>query len=648
MGGPELMAARSPLDAIGDALDRPMDAPDMAQPGDLAPYGGHDEDPDGRPPLPADCPVQVLGVLRQVCWYLDTNGQIIDLEMGNRHGKNSLLGLFGTKSGWLERNYPQWSAPVYEGRGKDRQLVKPSEIVGFDQAEASRAMIEACCAKGIFDPAGKIRGRGAHRGRQGGLIVHVGDKVLAAKMHVDGTIGKFDWHGPGVSDGYVYPAAAPIPRPWHKKADGRPGRDLLALLKTWMWQRTLLDPMLALGWIGLSYVGGAVEWRSNIWLTGGPGTGKSTLNGEGGVFDQLFGEGLFKTGNASAAAIRQTLKNSTVPVMFDEIEASEDNRRVREVIELARVSSSGTTIHRGGADHVASEFTLRSCFQFSSVLIPPIEPQDRSRLAILELKRFPEGAVPPKLATFNLPALGAMLYRRMVDGWARWDETLHAYDSALAAGGHSRRACMQFGSLLAAAHILLYDDLSDAELIAEWAGRCDRRWLSEVSEATPDEEDCTNHILTSMVQSRGGDEREAIGTWIGRAVNMRSGNEDFMTRARKQLQEIGLKLVNAVPKDPGPQEEQRFGARDLEPGKPGYLAIAQSHQALAAIFAGRKWQGGVWAQSLARHEGAIRGVDVKMGHVKVRAVLIPLAHVLDESELPDGSPTIAELRKART
>lgn len=65
--------------------------------------------------------------------------------------------------------------------------------------------------------------------------------------------------------------------------------------------------------------------------------------------------------------------------------------------------------------------------------------------------------------------------------------------------------------------------------------------------------------------------------------------------------------------------------------------MAQSHQALAALFAGTKWQGGVWAQSLARHDGALRGIDCKMRHIKVRAVLVPLAAILDESELPDAS-----------
>ena len=94
---------------------------------------------------------------------------------------------------------------------------------------------------------------------------------------------------------------------------------------------------------------GAFEWRPNIWITGGAGTGKSTINGKGKIFHQLFGGAMVRTAEASSAAIRQMLRNSTVPVLFDEIEASEDNRRVNEIVNLARVSSSGDNVHRGAA-----------------------------------------------------------------------------------------------------------------------------------------------------------------------------------------------------------------------------------------------------------------------------------------------------------
>ena len=140
---------------IREALDNPAPAPLLAQEGDV---------PEKRkrevPPFPPGCPVRPLGIKssidgKQTCYYLDANGQLVGLEAGNRHGKNSLIALFGEHADWLEDNFPQWSKPVYEGRGAARHLVKPSEIIGFDQAEASQALIVECARKGIFTAAGK-------------------------------------------------------------------------------------------------------------------------------------------------------------------------------------------------------------------------------------------------------------------------------------------------------------------------------------------------------------------------------------------------------------------------------------------------------------------------------------------------------------
>jgi hypothetical protein len=411
----------------------------------------------------------------------------------------------------------------------------------------------------------------------------------------------------------------------------------------------LLDPRFVLGAVGGSLLGGWLPWRPNVWITGGKGTGKSTLNGELGLLDGLFGTGQFRTANASAASIRQILQNSTVPVMFDELEPSANNARQTEVIELARVASSGGTVHRGGQDHQAHEFTLRSAFWFSSVNIPPLQPQDRSRLAILELRKLPAGAVPPNMQAMNLPYLGQQLLRRMVDGFGRLEATKLKYHEALAAGGHDARACDQFGTLLACADVLLHDwdgdGLPDDEEVAHWASLCRPDRMAEVAEDVPDHVECLNVILTTEVQARGGDERETLGTWIGKAVAFaahpfldRTDPKAGDDRADRRLQQQGLKLVNArLIANAAEGAPAKWGATLFDTEKPGFLAIANSHQALARIFNGQKWQGGVWKQSLARHEGALEGIKIAFGHARSWAVLIPLWQVLDELELPAAS-----------
>lgn len=620
--------------AIADALDNPTRAPDMAEPGDPGPFF---EDGKGeRPPFPPGSPVQPLGVSSgldgsQKCYYLDRLGQIVGLEAGNRHGKNSLIHLFGQDSWWLEKNFAQWSAPKTKTDRKTGEeiVLRPAEIVGFDQAAASRALIEECVRRGIFDPAGRLRGRGAHALPGGGLLLHLGDTLLVLRAKSKGGLREPEWADTGLFDRFVYPAASPIPRPWHQSTSLKPVTDLIALLRTWNWKRPLLDVRLLLGAIGQGFIGGALPWRSNVWITGDRGTGKSALNGRLGIVPRLYGEALFRTGQTSSAALRQSLRNSTVPVMLDEIEPSADNRKVTEIIELARISSSGDKVHRGGQDHQAHEFTLQSPFWFSSINIPPIEAADRSRLAILELKPFAENTKAPDFDAINFEDMGRQLQRRMIEQWPILQATKSAFHAGLAAKGHDSRGCDQFATLLACAHLLTDDDVPDEEEVAHWAELCAPFKMAEVNDAMSDQEMCLRHLLTSSAQPKGNVDRQVISSLVGSAVAKAMNPDTLDHGEREWIEQLGLRIVNAK------WNGTRWGAERFMPhAAPGYLAISAKHKALDDVFAGTKWQGGVYKQTLARVEGAIDGATVKIARVATRVVLVPLCALLDEEELP--------------
>jgi hypothetical protein len=628
--------------AIGAALDNPMDAPMIANEGDAAPFGGRDHD-DGldRPRLPRDCPVKPLGmgIDGRTYWYLNVLGQIVCFG-GRDHGKNDLYGLFSPETHLLSKYWPRWSAPKLD-RATGEVLVA-SKIVGFDQDAAGQALITRCGEVGIFDAQDKVRGRGAHRGRGNALILHVGDGVMMTALRVDGSAGKkVNWYDPGVNDklgAHVYPAAAAVPRPWLDPVSIDAGEALLAHLSTCSWKRPELDTQLAMGWVAQAFICGALDWRSHIFVTGGAGTGKSFLNGKSKLFDRLFSGALMRSADATAAAIRQTLGGQTIPVMFDEFEAGEiaSRAKVNAVIELARIASSGDTSNRGGSDHKAHQFTLSSCFMWSAILIPPMKPADKSRLAILELMPRPsrgDDEEDTNWEALKLPELGRKLQRRMIDGWPRLSATLNLYKAALGRVGHSPRGCDTFGTLLACADLLLFDGLPDEATTRAWAIKCAPAGLNEITETAAEHEACIGHLMTSMVQSRGGDDRETLGSWVGQAVDYDSDADGKSVKVRRRLRELGMAVVNKVLKPAEGELPDRWGAADYMHGKPGYLAVALSHRALGELFKETRWVDGGWAQALAYAPGSVRGIKVKMAHQSCTTVFVPLEHVIDGTDI---------------
>jgi hypothetical protein len=601
-GGPQ-------LSVIAGSLDQAKPAPKVGR----KRQAEGEEIQNELPLLPHDCPVEPLGKLGQLHFYLDEQKQMISLDP-QKHGKTHILALFGRRFKLVHQYWPRYS----DKTGSDGKPI----VTGWKPEVAAETLMGACAMQGIFDPQGKVRGTGAHRSADGELILHCGDKIFITGPHS----GYVD---PGLIAGYVYPAGPSRPRPFEHEIDTTPGELLLVHLKAWHWMRPLVDPMLALGWIGCAMVGGALDWRPHAWITGSTATGKSTLQK---LIRELFNGAALTTGNATEASLRQLLKQQTLPVLFDELEAQEDNRKNTAVIELARLASSGEQALRGGQNHEGHEFTVRSCFLFSSILLPPMPVQDKNRLAILELERIPPGKAAPTIVEAELRELGRKIRRRLVDQWHRVDELVSRYKIALGNEGHSGRSGDQFGTLLAIADILLYD-VADEENILEWASRLKADTLEEKSTEIPDEQEAVHRLATSFIQQRGGEEPQPVVRHIQEALSI-DGD-----KARERLENFGLRIVEIKWNDDNP------GAIRPRPGTPPtqlYLAIARNHVALAKLFAETRWSGGTWSQSFGRvtaeveidgqkvERKAIRRVKVRMaGQPGTWATAIPLPAIID-------------------
>jgi hypothetical protein len=604
------MASRGGLRAVGGTLDAARPAPKVGR-------KPKDDEQRELPLLPAGCPIKPLGKSGQVCHYLDEQGQLISLNPRD-HGKTHIQSLFGRQSALVHSYWPRF--------GKSDPKTGEPTITGWMPEKAAEILQAACAHSGLFDLQGKVRGRGAWRGPEGELIIHHGDKIYRSGNQ----LGQ-GWEDPDLIDGFVYPTAPPMPRPDPSHVDDGAGVQLLQLLRCWYWERDKIDPYLALGFIAAAPFGGALDWRPHVWVTGDSSTGKSTL--EKRLLEPLFAGLSLRTHDATEASIRQVLGKQTLPVFFDELEAEANSDRASRVIKLARLASSEGVIFRGGSDHVATEFVARSCFYFTSILMPAMLAQDRNRMAILELKPIPQAAREPMLERKAIVELGAQLRRRVIDQWGRYEATLQAYRRALAGVGHNGRSADQFGTLLAFADLLLYDGPEpEPGVLADWAEALKASDLAETADNRSDAEDACEFLTGYPMQLRGGDEPQPISRFIERGLGRGAPSQaaaDPMSdvyRARATLENLGLKLVVITAKG---------GAAEPKAGEvPTHLAIASSHEALDRLFRDKRWARGVWSQTFGRVPDAVKRIQVRYAGDKGRkSTLVPIAALLGEQEV---------------
>lgn len=530
--------------------------------------------------LPSDCPVSPLGHNGDDYHFLDTAGQLRVIK-DREFSKLKVTSLFQGRY-----NYLPWAWP---------RRTKEGEVTGFHNDACAAALMAACDAKGAWTSSDRVRGCGAWKGSKGDLIVHTGrDLWIFGKPRPTGELGRF-----------IYPKRPQALDPWPTRIDenGNPAKLLLPLLRRWKWARPEVDPVLMCGWIAAAMVGGALDWRPIVWLQGDRGTGKSTLQK---IVKGLFGDGIVATANTTAAGIYQKVGCDSLPVAIDELEGSDDNRRSKQLIELARQASSGAEGLRGSDRGVGNSFAVRSMFLMSSINTPPLAPQDRSRMALLRLKDIDPSLPPPTLVSASdlklvgreaeggeltdedMGRLGQMILRRMMDTWLQLPETFAAYRKELREAGHDQRGQDTFGMLLACANLLIGQSFEDLEVpmgeeLAIWRERLKASEMHEFEDDARNWRDCLAHLLTAPVDAwRGG-----MKLTIGRVI------EDFFE-----------KNEGATFKDTRDKLEQG-GVTLMKPdalGGPHWLAVPNHNPMLHKLFQGTVWAGdaqsGGWGQAL--------------------------------------------------
>ena len=627
------------LDQVRAALHAPFE-PSID--GDVDDYDGRSGDGAGFGPpraMPEGCPVVPVGTWNGIYYFLTTLGELRELsadKVANKH----IVSLFAPDSQYLIDQWPRKSK--VKTKDADGNDVEEWIVTGWRTDDVAMLLMDVAAQKGVWDAREKVRGRGAWLGDDGALILHSGNHVL-----IDGR-----WRRPNMYDDMVYPTAPPGPKPAaeHKSAaelapellgslrargieiadDISAGRLLFEMLKTWNWARPGIDEQLMIGWIMCAPFGGAFDYRPMVWLTGDKATGKSALQK---LLAYLLGDGgLLQSPDATEAGVRQVLGQQTLPVAIDEAEAEANNSKIMALVRLARLAASSQgDLLRGGQDHKGHSFKARTCFLFSSILVPPIPPQDKSRLAVLELGELAGEFREPVMDKREIAALGAQLRREFVENWRYWPAVLNRYKNALIdVGGHGGRVADQFGTLLAGAHMVLEADNPDMGDLYAWGERLSISKLAETADNASEGERCVQHLMSTLVNLQGHGTPRGVSSWLWQAAQPTRDAmyadgiapqeiENDRRQANKMLGKIGMRVIIGKPRD----RKVDDGRPQPVPGRQ-YVAIANAHQGLARQFEGERWAGGVWAQALKRLKGAIPHEVQRIDNAPVKCTLVPV------------------------
>jgi hypothetical protein len=551
----------------------------------------------GTPPdIPPDCPVRVLGLGDGDLLYVVTAGGMLSAQDPSGFGQKYVIRLFGDRIGYVYWAWPRFSAKGHVDNFRT-ELVYESFM-----GEAARRMRE----HGMWNPTERVRGRGAWRGEDGELIYHAGSWLWrAGELTRSGTeIGR-----------HFYPLRPALPLPWREPVEGfdNPAIEIGKLLQTWSWERPKVDPFIVLGWMAAAMMSGALPWRPSVFLVGDKAVGKSTLQH---LMKLVLGDGVLKTDDTTEAGIYQRLGMDALPVQIDELESTQDNRKVLAVVNLARLAASGGVRLRGGQDHKGVEFAANSCFFFSAINPPPMNSADWSRMAKLTVSRLdPERLkAAPEINARRLADAGRKMLRRLLDHFGEFDALFQHYRRALSAGGHDGRGCDTYGVLLTCAHLVLGDEGVDAlglpiDGFDHWADWLAVSSLSEMADQDENWRECLSWLLQFRVDAwrngkhqRVGHVLDAVRGGLDRTLELEPAKELLA------LAGLGLRVNPAAP----PREWW----------KGLLLAVPNRGDAVAQIFAGSKWGGGpggagVWGSALRQGPAGVIVTDKRLNHLRI-------------------------------
>lgn len=403
-----------------------------------------------------------------------------------------------------------------------------------DYNQAMNDLIQMSRAVGPFDSS-RIRGTGVWLD-EARVVVNMGHRLLVDGREM-GLSALKTWYIYVQTRNRIPPLTDPL-----TASESKLLADICDALK---WRDAKSGCLLA-GWLAIARVSSAMAVRPHVWLTGGAGTGKTS------IMDKLIEPALgcpkgkiHLQGSSTEAGIRQRLKSSSVPVIFDEFETTTEasKTRIQSLLELLRVAWSGNSgaVVKGSAGGHSVEYQVAFSALVSSIRVSLENDADRSRFSVLEL-----------LAHGNDADRWAEVQRMLAEIDETWGERLFARSVKLVktivasqtvfnrvlAGVMSQRYGQQVGTLLAGYWSLLSDAVVDEAtargIVAELGQNDDER--DEMS--TTDEVECLDYLLSHRFQVRAGDGSHECKSINEIIVCQTMWREDYI----KSLRNYGLLL----------------------------------------------------------------------------------------------------------
>lgn len=475
---------------------------------------------------------------------------------------------------------------------------EPEKVTGKDIVRQYKGqLMQMCKRKGKFDPE-RVLSTGVWPDGKGGVVANLGNTLYIPGRgfvdHSDYESDKVYISAPKSMDIEVLPM---------KNAESVKLRYICEALS---WRYKISGSLLA-GWIYAAIMSGALRWRPHIFVTGGKGSGKTTVM-KYIIKAVLAGWSTNADGGSTGAGFRRKLGNKASPVISDEMETETQKQRATadDVLTLARQSSSGAEYSNAYGD-----ITVHSCFCFGGINPNIKHGADKDRITEMELvKDRSEGfrdrwkEKEREIKNTITRDFGVRLARRAIDNAESFLANVEVFEDALAEMLGDSRSAEQFAPMVAGLYALHSTNRIEADRAKAWVHEQDWDFFHQEEEGT-DAEKMVSHLLTAMAEFTVSDRTNKIS--VSEMIEMVRDDKLNANAAVASLGRYGLKLDK------------------------GWLIVANSKSRIGELMKDTPWS--VPKSTLSRYPGATPvGTTRFASGVVSRGIKVPLVGLIDGFE----------------